>query len=870
MVDLVMTPEGNNLKEVLQSGNYAESVWKFFEISKNAIKPFTEAHGRAQTEEEINNVKLMARASRQKLADDLIGLADKYPEEVISIYEAAANSSDDTFTVPNYRELVTAFENRPLSQQLPFLEAMARNAKYDHPLGIGKIDDSATMSSADWRKLEELALVTPRSNAAGWMQRRLQKTVREHNCGFNRPDLSSAMRKFVNDNLTLDHFVEINPKYVTNDFLKRVIDNGWGHTGANKKIHEVMLLNAEKIAARDNGEYAYKDKTFEQRYKEAFMKVMGVSDYEKVKDNHLLKEGLTAIGQRAILDGKSDSISVETINRVLENDKSGEYLKHLSPEQLRDSRIQTQNNAMKHLLSLSLRDLSAYEIRTVADDNHLSLAEKKDLIAKWQKEGDEIRPEVEARQKAVAQYKVYKAEYEKSSQTKNLQRSKYKDLERLQQVYKEVAEQLHPKGKPEEDFLTKKAMSKTLEGLATGERNDVYMRPVKDGWSLVVGSQEKLRREKRDQAIINFNEVVQKIYDSGSLKGLEGSLLSSETLQKVKTDSDRADDIAQKDLSKLKDYEESSGLKVGYSIQETTWQEDRLKNLETLQKLVAEKEAALKEKAVHSIAPAKESTFKDAHDFENGERAAVRAENAAHNKDWLAEKAKIIESAKEKPSVRDVYDTMRNKQRQEGWLDVEKETEMPFKEAVIQEAPAKPEPVKEAEVKAVEAEIKTPEVKMVEEKAPEVKVEQPKEEVKAAEPVKEPEAKPAVKAPEEKKVYPLPENLSSKNESVQKAIDMVKSGQYKTAEEMTADKENFGKLPKYAQQAAKMLYASAHNSTEWDTQAKKDKYAKFVVQKAEKTALDIKRGLVKTSTSIVKKTTVSKEAMMNRASAQSR
>lgn len=673
------------------------------------------------------------------------------------------------------------------------------------------------------------------------MQKSLQKAVREHNCGFNRPDLSSEMRKFVNDNLTVDHFVEINPKYVTNDLLKRVIVGG--NSAASKKIHEVMLFNAEKMPKRDNGEYAYKDKTFEQRYKEAFMKVMGVSDYEKVKDNQILKEGLTAIGQRAILDGKSDSISVETINRVLENDKSGEYLKHLNPEQLRDSGIKTQNNAIRHLLSLSLRDLSGYEIKTVADDNHLSLAEKKALIAKWQKEGEEIRPEVEARQKSVAQYKVYEAEYEKSSQERNAQRSKYKDLERLQQAYKEVAQQLHPKGKPEEDFLTKEVMSKTLEGLATGERNDVYMHSVKDGWSLVVGSQEKLRRQKRDQAIVNFNKVVQEVHNAGRLKGIEGSLLSSETLQKLKTDSDRADDIAQKDWSKLKDYEESSGLRVGYSVQETTWQEDRLKNLETLQKLVSEKEAALKEKAFHSVAPAKESTFKDAHDFENGERAAVRAENAAHNKDWLAEKAKILEGVKGKPSVRDVYDTIRNKQRQEGWLDVEKETEMPFKEAVVQETSAKPEPVK---------------------------AEQPKEEVKAPEPVKEAETKPAVKAPEEKKVYPLPENLSSKNESVQKAIDMVKSGQYKTAEEMTADKENFGKLPKYAQQAAKMLYASAHNSTEWDTQAKKDKYAKFVVQKAEKTALDIKRGLVKTSTSIVKKTTVSKEAMRNRAAAQSR
>lgn len=233
------------------------------------------------------------------------------------------------------------------------------------------------------------------------------------------------------------------------------------------------------------------------------------------------------------------------------------------------------------------------------------------------------------------------------------------------------------------------------------------------------------------------------------------------------------------------------------------------------------------------------------------------------NVDVLAQKAQLRQNNSEM-SVQDLYAKTRDIYNQE------KYHETPLKEKEPKSEPVKAEPAKEAEVKAPEPEIKTPEVKTVEEKAPEVKVEQPKEEVKAPEPVKEPEAKPAVKAPEEKKVYPLPENLSSKNESVQKAIDMIKSGQYKTAEEMTADKENFGKLPKYAQQAAKMLYASAHNSTEWDTQAKKDKYAKFVVQKAEKTALDIKRGLVKTSTSIVKKTTVSKEAMMNRAAAQSR
>lgn len=95
-----------------------------------------------------------------------------------------------------------------------------------------------------------------------------------------------------------------------------------------------------------------------------------------------------------------------------------------------------------------------------------------------------------------------------------------------------------------------------------------------------------------------------------------------------------------------------------------------------------------------------------------------------------------------------------------------------------------------------------------------------------------------------KKLYPLPENLKSKNPHIQKAIDLVRSDKYATFEEMKADKENFGKLPRYARDTARMLFATSHHSTEWDTERKKAAYAKRVVLQAE---ASVKAGLNKLS-----------------------
>ena len=95
-----------------------------------------------------------------------------------------------------------------------------------------------------------------------------------------------------------------------------------------------------------------------------------------------------------------------------------------------------------------------------------------------------------------------------------------------------------------------------------------------------------------------------------------------------------------------------------------------------------------------------------------------------------------------------------------------------------------------------------------------------------------------------RKSYPLPADLKSKNPHIQKAIDLVRSEKYETFEAMQADKENFGKLPKYAKDTAKVLFASSHNGTGWDTEKKKAAYAKSVVRKAEAC---VKAGLNKLS-----------------------
>lgn len=95
-----------------------------------------------------------------------------------------------------------------------------------------------------------------------------------------------------------------------------------------------------------------------------------------------------------------------------------------------------------------------------------------------------------------------------------------------------------------------------------------------------------------------------------------------------------------------------------------------------------------------------------------------------------------------------------------------------------------------------------------------------------------------------RKHYPLPDDLSSVNKHIQKAIDMVRSEKYESFEAMLADKENFAKLPKYAKDTAKVLFASSHNGTEWDTEKKKAAYAKSVVRQAEAC---VKAGLNKLS-----------------------
>ena len=95
-----------------------------------------------------------------------------------------------------------------------------------------------------------------------------------------------------------------------------------------------------------------------------------------------------------------------------------------------------------------------------------------------------------------------------------------------------------------------------------------------------------------------------------------------------------------------------------------------------------------------------------------------------------------------------------------------------------------------------------------------------------------------------RKHYPLPADLKSKNPHIQKAIDLVRSEKYESYEAMQADKENFTKLPKYAKDTAKVLFASSHNGTEWDTEKKKAAYAKSVVRQAEAC---VKAGLNKLS-----------------------
>ncbi len=114
-----------------------------------------------------------------------------------------------------------------------------------------------------------------------------------------------------------------------------------------------------------------------------------------------------------------------------------------------------------------------------------------------------------------------------------------------------------------------------------------------------------------------------------------------------------------------------------------------------------------------------------------------------------------------------------------------------------------------------------------------------KEEVKTAEPANTGLAgKENVGAdkstPKEKAKFSYPENLSSKDPCIQKAIDLVKAGNYESLDALRADKESFAKMPRHVKQLAGMIYCAVNNPNSYSTQNNINNFCKAMVRKAEK------------------------------------
>lgn len=138
----------------------------------------------------------------------------------------------------------------------------------------------------------------------------------------------------------------------------------------------------------------------------------------------------------------------------------------------------------------------------------------------------------------------------------------------------------------------------------------------------------------------------------------------------------------------------------------------------------------------------------------------------------------------------------------------------------------------------------------------------PKEEVKQAEqPVQQQQQ---MKWTDNNIKLSLPDDLYSKNKHIQEAIDLVRNNKYENIDVLLADKENFGKLPKYAQRVAHQLYVGINHTKLWRTQNQATQWCKLAVRNGEKAAKEQAnkiRGLGKAASAQVTKRGVSNTAM---------
>jgi len=497
--------------------------------------------------------------NRQADAETMINLAEKQPILLGRVYQRSGNSTAYTGNI--FNNIVQTLEHRPFEQNIPAIYTLLHYGEVFRP-GTGEVGKTSAQNT---RYLNEIFRAS-REYGNDQFHDSARQFMREMPTYqlLNFETKEPGFREFIDQqnfgnykysDKRIDMLKRIDPDKITEATLATMIklarpekkDTTNAKTQAEKnanilpmyymKVRDALLRLVEKQEIHDRNNHGAL-KTLSQRYKEVTTKLLGLSweDINKyyTKQSLIMDTYLMTL-QRDVIDGNAEKLSPAELQIVLDNDKTGFYIRKIDRKLLNQTKVRL-TEKQNAIFAAQDENNTQYAIK----NKHLSSRDKREALNRLEKS---IAADAPARDALNAELSKYDQDYrvvaDHEQAYANVSKA-WAAIQQVQKAYDQITRNFKD-GKPNdrEASLDSRVMEDRIYNHITGANREYISMPDEGGLPIFGRSKEKDRREYMAHAVNDLNDALSQIARGMNPEALEiiskykGDILKPETLSTV-------------------------------------------------------------------------------------------------------------------------------------------------------------------------------------------------------------------------------------------------------------------------------------------------------------------------------------------------
>lgn len=526
------------------------------------------------------------------LVVDAIDEAGSYPRVIAAVHDYSGNETGN-FSSSMYKFIYSQLEGRPLSENLPLLDALVSKKKdYGSVYRVGEMDEPAlkNFSNEQRKHLEHIYRLGKQFNPRSSNITGEQNNAYMANEAFR---LIAQADVFANCNMPNDMRADFNEIYLSSRNIEKKIDildkksfqdkdlakivasgvymnipqmnkdTSKARTQAEKnvniipdgykKVKALLLEQAEKEPSYIPGTRG-ETRTLTEKVQSLALRYYGINYDKKVAEGRnmprkvtewkdlpreyktgIMSDVLESAVHQDIVNGNASKLDKEILQSVLNGDKDAYYSSKLTDEEIKGFKLSEKQFAKRRVSQTNIEQL--YQ---VAMTPYLSTKEKSAVMENTEKANAQKlsrKPQLEA---FIAEYDKDMEKYTQLAKECRTVSWETDKVENLQHIYKRIVSQFKD-GVPNkhETGLTKEAVEDVISERLKG--HEVSLSVPDEGMLPLFGRQtEKERRASLNAAVRSFNETLYNVSEGwrnqqvDDLKPFSGKILEEKTLQEMK------------------------------------------------------------------------------------------------------------------------------------------------------------------------------------------------------------------------------------------------------------------------------------------------------------------------------------------------